>query len=37
METGPIPVPEDKGVIRTAAKLFCKHVKVETTGTLIGL
>jgi len=37
METGPIPVPEDKGVIRTAAKLMCKHVKVETTGTLIGL
>ena len=37
METGPIPVPEDKGVIRTAAKLLCKHVKVETTGTLMGL
>ena len=37
METGPIPVPEDKGVIRTTAKLLCKHVKMETTGTLIGL
>ena len=37
IESAPIPVPEDKGVLTVEVKLKPKHVKVESTDTFFHL